>query len=300
MGPAAINIQMVRENLALAIAFWAAVQRGVITSTNVPAKTAFKSITNEFLEVDTPLELGDNRDLVRCVSNQIRSAFAFSAIQTYRSLETTYRGSPLQEPDSDLRGARCCFYVLNKTVAQNLLSPVWVCPPDYCSKFEVRDVPFYLDAEKLDGKEVFWDDFGGLQSYLSLLEYCCLRVAEDTSERAREPKDPDAEVQVKPSPSPGGKISSVTDVMTYILERCQVGVDERVIAKGIYQDYASWCYLRGEEPLAQRSFGMQLTAQGFQRQRRGKGRHWWMGLGLRPQEPPPYSGNGSGPILHNR
>ena len=74
MGPAAINIQMVRENLALSIAFWAAAQRGVITSASVPAKTAFKSITNDFLEVDAPLELADNRELVRCVSNQIRSA----------------------------------------------------------------------------------------------------------------------------------------------------------------------------------------------------------------------------------
>ena len=299
MGPAAINIQMVRENLALSIAFWAAAQRGVITSASVPAKTAFKSITNDFLEVDAPLELADNRELVRCVSNQIRSAFAFSAIQTYRSLETTYRGTPLQEADPNLRGARCSFYVLNKTVAQNLLSPVWVCPPDYRSTFEVRDVPFWLEAAKLDGKEVFWDDFGGLQSYLSLLEYCCLRVAEDTSEHTKEAKEPDAEAQLKQAAARNGKVSSVAEVTTYILERCQVGEEHRVIAKGIYQDYAGWCHLRGEEPLAQRSFGMQLTAQGFQRQRRGKGRHWWMGLGLRPQESP-YPGNGGNPSLRSR
>ncbi len=299
MGPAAINIQMVRENLALAIAFWAAAQRGVITSASVPAKSAFKSITNDFLEVDSSLELADNRDLVRCVSNLIRSSFAFSAIQTYRSLETTYRGSPLQEPDHNLRGARCSFYVLNKSVAQNLLSPIWVCPPDYRSTFEVRDVPFSLNAAKLDGKEVFWDDFGGLQSYLSLLEYCCLRVAEDTSESAKDTGSLETEPQAREAPSRNGRVSSVADVITYILDRCQVGDEQKVIAKGIYQDYASWCHLRGEEPLAQRSFGMQLTAQGFQRQRRGKGRHWWMGLGLRPQEPP-YSGNGSSPSPHSR
>lgn len=297
MEPAAINIQMVRENLALAIAFWAAAQRGVITSASVPARTAFKSITNDFLEVDTSLELADNRDLVRCVSNQIRSAFAFSAIQTYRSLETTYRGSPLQETDTNLRGARCSFYVLNKSVAQNLLSPIWVCPPDYRSRFEVRDVPFCLDAARLDGKEVFWDDFGGLQSYLALLEYCCLRVAEDTSDNTIVARDAEEEAPMKSDPARNGKVSSVADVISYITERCQVGDEQKVIAKGIYQDYASWCNLRGEEPLAQRSFGMQLTAQGFQRQRRGKGRHWWMGLGLRPQEPP-YSSNGSSPSPH--
>ncbi|MCY4366023.1 MAG: hypothetical protein OXE17_07360 [Chloroflexi bacterium] len=299
MGPAAINIQMVRENLALSIAFWAAAQRGVITANSVPAKAAFKSIGNEFLEVDTPLELADNRELVRCVSNQIRSAFAFSAIQTYRSLETTYRGSPLQEMDNDLRGARCSFFVLNKTVAQNLLSPIWVCPPEFRTRFEVRDVPFSLDTSALDGKEVFWDHFGGLQSYLGLLEYCCLRVAEDTSDVPREDRIVEAEPSTRPSLTGNGKISTTDDVVTYIGERCDIGDTEKVIAKGLYLDYTEWCYQRGEEPLAQRSFGMQLTARGFHRQRRGKGRHWWMGLGLRTPFVP-YSANGHPSVTESR
>ena len=288
MGPASINIQMVRENLALSIALWAAAQRGVLTAASVPAKSAFKALSNEFIEVDTPLELSDNRDLVRCVSNQIRSAFAFSAIQTYRSLETTYRGSPLQESDPDLRGARCSFYVLNKTVAQNLLSPVWNCPPEYRFTFDVRDVPFSLDASSLDGKEVYWEDFGGLQRYLSLLEFCCLRVAEDSPESLQEPgKDPTiAEVTAHAGAhatgahAKNGRISTLADVPGFLADRCLVGDDAKIIAKGLYQAYMDWCRDRGEEPLAQRSFGMQLTAHGFQRQRRGKGRHWWMGITL--------------------
>ena len=280
MGPASINIQMVRENLALSIAMWAAAQRGVITAASVPAKTAFKALSKEFLEVETPLELSDNRDLVRCVSNQIRSAFAFSAIQTYRSLETTYKGSPLQETDPDLKGARCSFYVLNKTVAQNLLSPVWICPPEYRFRFEVRDVPFCLDAGKLDGKEVFWDDFGGLQNYLGLLEFCFVRVTEDSPDAEKDPRLLEVAPQAKHAPSTNGRISTLADIPTFIADRCQVGPEEKVIAKGLYQGYIEWCLERGEQPLAQRSFGMQLTAHGFQRQRRGKGRHWWIGVGL--------------------
>ena len=292
MGPAAINIQMVRENLALAIAIWAAAQRGVITASSVPSKTVFKALTSDFVEVESSLELTDNRELLRCVNNQIRSAFAFSAIQTYRSLETTYRGSPLQETDQDLKGARCIFYILNKTVAQNLVAPVWNCPPEYRCRYEVRDVPFRLDASTLAGKEVFWDDFGGLQKYLGLLEYCCLRVEEDTSGIAREPQVAEVEPQLKRHISRNGRVSSAADVTIFVADRCLVGENEKVIAKGLYQTYIEWCHQRGEIPLAQRSFGMQLTAQGFHRQRRGKGRHWWMGLGL----PPPaasFSQNGA-------
>ena len=285
MGPASINIQMVRENLALSIALWAAAQRGAITAASVPAKAAFKALSNEFVEVETPLELTDNRDLVRCVSNQIRSAFAFSAIQTYRSLETTYKGSPLQETDPDLRGARCCFYVLNKTVAQNLLSPVWNCPPEYRSRFEVRDVPFILDASSLDGKEVFWDDFGGLQKYLALLEFCCLRVADDSSESQKVPRLAEIAAHTKHTHAKNGKVSTLADVPLFLSDRCQVGDGAKVIAKGLYQAYIEWCRERDEEPLAQRSFGIQLTALGFQRQRRGKGRHWWMGVSLVARNP---------------
>ena len=281
MGPAATNIQMVRENLALSISFWAAVQRGVITAASVPAKTAFKTIENQFLEVESSLELSDNRELGRCVNNLIRSAFAFSAIQTYRSLEKTYQGSPLEEPDSELRGARCSFYVLNETLSQNLISPIWVCPPDYRSTFEVREVPFTLNAVDLEDKEVFWDDFGGLQSYLNLLGYCSLRVANDTAPAAPEKQLEVIEHEVAKPPLRTAKLSTVADVASYVEEHCLVGDAEKVIAKGLYQDYCEWCYRRGEAPLAQRSFGMQLTAQGFNRQRRGKGRHWWVGLGLR-------------------
>ncbi len=280
MGPAATNIRMVKENLALAIALWAAAQRGVITAASVPSKTAFKTLMKDFVEVDTPLELTDNRELVRCVSNQIRGAFAFSAIQTYRSLETTYRGTPLQEEDPDLKAARCAFFIFNKTMTRNLISPVWICPPEYRDRYEVRDVPFTLDAGRLEGKEVYWDDFGGLQPYMGLLEFCSLRVAEDGAEspnRIDSLAGPAEKVHLPPT---NGRISKTADVHTFVVDRCLVGENAKIIAKDLYLAYIDWCHGRGEQPLAQRSFGMQLTAQGFNRQRRGKGRHWWMGLGL--------------------
>lgn len=281
MGPASSNIKMVKENLALSIALWAAAQRGAITAAYVPGKTEFKSLTDEVVAVDTPLELRDNRELVRCVSNQIRGAFAFSAIQTYRSLESTYSGTPLQEPDPDLKAARCAFYLLNNTMSRDLLAPVWICPPDYRRRLEVREVPFTLDASTLDGKEVFWDDFGGLQRYMALLEYCSDRVAEVSA-----PPEPAAEPEpgVKPlpalRPAEGDEPAASSGVPDFISARCLVGEDAKIIAKDFYLAYTDWCREQGQEPLPQRSFGMRLTALGFQRRRRGKGRHWWTGVGL--------------------
>ena len=281
MGPASSNINMVKENLALSIALWAAAQRGAITAAYLPGKTEFKALDSEPVSVNTPLQLRDNRELVRCVSNQIRGAFAFSAIQTHRSLESTYNGSPLQESDPDLKAARCALYLLNNTMSRDLLFPVWICPPDYRQYFEVRDVPFTLDASSLDGKEVLWDDFGGLQRYIGLLQYCSeqveRRAQEETSTLAVAENDGLVPVEAGQISTDSTRKLAVGD---FVAARCLVGGDSMVIAKELYLAYLAWCQETGKEPLPQRSFGIQLTQQGFLRKRRGKGRHWWTGVGL--------------------
>ena len=281
---------MVKENLALSIALWAAAQRGVITAAYVPGKTEFKALNDDTVEVDTPLQLRDNRELVRCINNQIRGSFAFSAIQTHRTMETTYKGQPLQDPDPDLKAARCALYLLSNTMSRDLLSPVWVCPPDYRHRFEVKPVDFTLDASILDGKEVLWDDFGGLQSYMALLQYCSEQVerthleteaaalAAAQAEAAREAAAKAAAAAARAAES--GEASPLTEVAQFVAARCVVSDDALIIAKDFYQAYLDWCQEQGREALPQRTFGMQLTAQGFQRRRRGKGKHWWLGVGL--------------------
>ena len=285
----ASNIKMVKENLALSIALWAAAQRGVITAAYIPGKTEFKAITDETVEVSSSLQLRDNRELVRCISNQIRGSFAFSAIQTYRTLESTFKGSPLQETNPDLKAARCSFYLLNHTVSRDLMSPKWNCPPEYRDRFEIHQVPFTLDASALDGKEVFWDDFGGLQTYIALLQYCSEQVEmadsvgnadKDLSVEPEDSASTSTSTSTSTSKAPPGRKTRTVNVADFITARCVVNEDALIIANALYQAYTDWCQDENQEPLPQRSFGMQLSAQGFQRRRRGKGRHWWTGVGL--------------------
>lgn len=291
VAPSASNIKMVKENLALSIALWAAAQRGVITAAYVPGKTEFKALNDATVEVDTPLQLGDNRELVRCINNQIRGSFAFSAIQTHRTMELTYKGQPLQDPDPDLKAARCALYLLSNTMSRDLLSPVWVCPPDYRHRFEVKPVDFTLDASILDGKEVLWDDFGGLQRYMALLQFCSDQVekaqeeaaaaAKAAAQAAAEREAAAARAAAAELAAAAGEAASpLAQVADFVAARCAVNEDALIIAKEFYQAYIDWCQEQGRQPLPQRTFGMQLTAQGFQRRRRGKGKHWWVGVGL--------------------
>ena len=77
--------------------------------------------------------------------------------------------------DPDLRAARCIFYLLNHALNRDLMSPVWYGTVEYQRRFDVGPAYFSLDLPALEGKAVTWQDFGGLDRYLALLEYCSVR-----------------------------------------------------------------------------------------------------------------------------
>ena len=219
-----------------------------------------------------------------------------------------------------------------------------------------------MDSTGLDGKEVFWDDFGGLPKYLDLLAFCRQRVASLATESpllATEPPSfteplpletaletnpveqfsatAGAEAAILPNPvvpaappagvtvaagpiparvagaqpslpigeplpvgeslpigeplpvsepllqsaDPTSLPSPAPDSAAAFVSACGVVAPQAmIIANELYGNYLTWCRETGQEPLSQRSFGMRLTGLGFDRKRRGRGRHWWIGLGL--------------------
>ena len=274
----ALEIRMVWENLALALALWTGTKKGLIITDHFRAgKAVVPTDDGKLVEVFNRLNLTSNRELARCVSNQVRGAVTFSAIQTDNVMKRVFSTPPLQEPDPDLRAARSIICLLSNSLSQSMLAPVWDCPRDYRQRFEVEAVSFVMDASGTDGKPVHWEDFGGLEKYLDLLEYCIERVAQAQDEPVRPEEDivlayPDQSGQI-PMPEIGdGPLSAFLEAK-YVLES-----EAYTIAKDLYSRYLSWFQDAGQEPLVQRSFGLQLTKLGFVRKRRGRGRHWWMGL----------------------
>ena len=53
-------------------------------------------------------------------------------------------------------------------------------------------------------------------------------------------------------------------------------------AGDLYASYAQWCLDQGYLAHSQRKFGLELRAHGYERKRRGKGKHWWVGV-MAPQ-----------------
>ena len=65
----------------------------------------------------------------------------------------------------------------------------------------------------------------------------------------------------------------------FLDECCTISPDESSTAKDLYIDYLRWCDQNQLGPLIQRNFGLKLSGLGFHRRRRGRGRHWWLGVG---------------------
>lgn len=193
------EIALVRENLAAAMDFQRAASRGRLSGASVweaeadyPGKYGRPGVPNSALDRQTALE--------RSAANQVRASFSLSALQAHRSLQAAFRSEPAPQlvpgqPPPQLLSARCALFLIWRAIARSMLQPVWECPPLYRRRFEVAPVRFALDATRLDGRMLRWDDFGGLDSYLHLLDFC---IAHARQAPGRPADDDDAETAAAP------------------------------------------------------------------------------------------------------
>ena len=164
------EIRLVKENLAFAVAFWKAAAAG-----NLPPRALTRpGSPGSGQQTGDPWDSGPQlpADLTRGAANQMRAAFALSALQARRSLAAAFPGEPIEEELPELRTALSVMHLIGLAVQRSIFQPVWECPPPYRRLFHIRRLGFTLNATGLGGRPLTWDDFGGLDSYLGLLEYC--------------------------------------------------------------------------------------------------------------------------------
>lgn len=317
----------------MAMALYSASHRGLITAAFIPTGAELYLGDGETVDASVPLEVTDHRSLLRCAGNQVRGAFALSALQTQRELETAYRGSsPLVATDAVLRATRSAIYLIDRCMALDLIIPTWDVPPEYRQPFTASALDFTLEADGLHGQEVRWEHLGGLTSYLDLtlfLSLCLdgwdvpaaagavaagdygamgdLAGRQSTgaapvspfgnnygygsgSGRLRRggwPAGTDSAGWIAPDGLPAPRItvaSQATEmgpVDDFVTDACATGGRAMMLAGELYTSYAHWCLDNGYLAHSQRKFGLELTARGYERKRRGKGRHWWIGVQYR-------------------
>ena len=90
-----------------------------------------------------------------------------------------------------------------------------------------------------------------------------------------EPQDSAAE---EPEPSPPINVNSL--IGRFVEECCETNDGQTATARELYIAYLRWCDENDQQPLRQRDFGINLSEMGFIRQRKARGRHWWIGIAL--------------------
>ena len=172
------EIRLVKENLAFAVAFWKAAAAGNVPPRALipPGSRASRSSSQGI----GPWESGPDLsvELTRGAANQMRAAFALSALQARRSLAVAFPGEPIEQELPELRTALSVMHLIALAVRRSIIQPVWECPPPYRRLFHIRRLGFTLNATGLGGQPLSWDNFGGLGSYIDLLEYCAASADE--------------------------------------------------------------------------------------------------------------------------
>ena len=307
------------------MAFYAASHRGLITPAFVPTSTEVHVDYGQPVDASVPLEMSDQRGLLRCAGNQVRAAFALCALQTQRELDGVSANAPLEEPDLSVRSVRAVCFVIGHSLERELLNPTWVVPVEYRQRFECPAMDLAVDASNWNGREVRWEHLGGLPAYLDLVlfasycvdgmpvqdaagiahgDYAALQELEPLGSGATDPiirgygsgsgrlrgPGPAAsgpapgsgwvapEAMPEPAITVASQASECGPIEDFVADVCSTGSEVMSLAGDLYASYAQWCLDQGYLAHSQRKFGLELKARGYQRKRRGKGKHWWLGV----------------------
>ena len=163
------EIRLVKENLAFAVALWKAASSGRLSPESLRQQ---QWTGNPGAGESEPPSHELSAQLTRGAGNQMRAAFALSVLQARRSLAVAFPGEPIEEELPELRTALSVMHLIALAVQRSVLQPTWECPPPYRRLFHIRRLGLTLNATGLGGRALNWEDFGGLDVFLDLLEYC--------------------------------------------------------------------------------------------------------------------------------
>ena len=90
--------------------------------------------------------------------------------------------------------------------------------------------------------------------------------------------EPENSAAEEPEPSPVINVNPLFG--RFVEECCETADGQTATARELYIAYLRWCDENDQQPLRQRDFGINLSEMGFIRQRKARGRHWWIGIAL--------------------
>ena len=210
------------------------------------------------------------------VRNHFKSTFAFTAIEVDAIFGSTFTTHPVTEEDPNTRYVRVIISLLGKSFITDPMNPVWECPPEFHNVYEAYNPYRRFDARNIDGTAIDWEQFGGIQGFVSVLQNALVVVRANEHKSDSSSKYTANELRLK-SRKRSVQYEHLKD---FIMEACEISNSSMSLAGSLFNSYEKWASDVGMTALSQRGFGIGLREFGFERKRRGQGKHWWIGIRL--------------------
>lgn len=210
------------------------------------------------------------------VRNNFKSTFAFTVIELDSVFESMYSSHPVTEEDASIRYVRVLISLLGNSFINDSLNPVWECPPDFRNIYEAYNPYRNFDAREIHGMPIDWEQFGGIQGFIIILQ-TALDIAR-ANERDNMEQHTFAPNQLRLKSRK--KSEQYEHLKGFILTECNISDSSMCLASSLYAAYGKWASENSVSSISQRGFGIGLREFGFNRKRRGQGKHWWMGIQL--------------------
>ena len=214
--------------------------------------------------------------ILPAVRNNFKSTFAFTVIELDAIFRSIYSSHPVAEKDINVRYIRVLIALLGSSLINDPMNPVWDCPADFSDVYEAHNPYRKFDARGIDGKPLDWDQFGGVEGFVIILQNALEIVLDNEARQTVVNSYVPNELRLRSRK----RSEQYEHLRDFIMEECQISDSAMSLAGRVFASYEEWATAAGITPLSQRGFGIGLGEFGFERKRRGQGKHWWMGISL--------------------
>lgn len=210
------------------------------------------------------------------VRNNFKATFAFTAVEVDAIFRSMFVTHPVTEEDINVRYVRVIIALLGQSFIADPMNPVWECSMEFCNVYETYNPYRRFDAREIDGTPIDWEQFGGIQGFVLILQNALeiIKTAEKTAETTITYIPNELRLKSRK------RSAQYEHLKDFIMEQCDISDSSMSLAGSLFDSYETWASGAGITPLSQRGFGIGLREFGFERKRRGQGKHWWIGIGL--------------------
>ncbi len=169
-----INAKAVYDSWIFSLYIQAGVKNGIISSSEFNRELTIKVEGKKIALIQPPTN--DTVDIDGIADNLEKITLGTCLIAFDEALDQVFDKKPETYVDSDIDSLRAIIYMMRCAFAHSPTTPKWCIKKRNRRIFNIKEIQFVMDFRQLDGKELTYENHGGLQTLWKLMEYCLTMI----------------------------------------------------------------------------------------------------------------------------